>query len=115
MLTRIFRIAYDTKNYKLCVKYSSLVLVLSRQFEDDEFDNELSQEELKEFVNFDVVLNKQKVLQKQFELIKNKNSIIADDFNQDLLLISLIPPLRQEVMTYKNSKNKLERKIIGLL
>ena len=111
-ITRIFRIAYETKNYELYVKYSSLVIFLSRQFEADEFDNELSEEELKKFVTFDVVLNKQKELQKQFELIKNKNSVIGYDLNQDLLLISLyslIPPLRQEIMTLKFSK-KLERK-----
>ena len=111
-ITRIFRIAYETKNYELYVKYSSLVMFLSRQFEDDEFDNELSEEELKKFVTFDVVLNKQKVLQKQFELLKNKKSLIGYDLNQDLLLISLyslIPPLRQEVMTLKFSK-KLEKK-----
>ena len=111
-ITRIFRIAYETKNYELYVKYSSLVIFLSRQFEADEFDNELSEEELKKFVTFDVVLNKQKELQKQFELIKNKKSMIGYDLNQDLLLISLyslIPPLRQEVMTLKFSK-KLERK-----
>jgi hypothetical protein len=111
-ITRIFRIAYETKNYELYVKYSSLVLFLSQEFEDNEFDNELSEEELKKFVTFDVVLNKQKELQKQFELIKNKNSTIAYDLNQDLVLISLyslIPPLRQEVMTLKFSK-KLERK-----
>ena len=40
-ITRIFRIAYETKNYELYVKYSSLVIFLSRQFEADEFDNEL--------------------------------------------------------------------------
>ena len=111
-ITRIFRIAYETKNYELYVKYSSLVIFLSRQFEADEFDNELSEEELKKFVTFDVVLNKQKELQKQFELIKNKKSMIGYDLNQDLLLVSLyslIPPLRQEVMTLKFSK-KLERK-----
>jgi hypothetical protein len=93
-------------------KYSTLVIFLSHQFEDEEFDNELSEEELKKFVTFDVVLNKQRVLQKQFELIKNKNSRIAYDLNQDLLLISLyslIPPLRQEVMTLKFSKT-LKRK-----
>ena len=57
------------------------------------------------------VLNKQKELQKQFEQITNKNSVIGYDLNQDLLLISLyslIPPLRQEIMTLKFSK-KLER------
>ena len=46
-ITRLFRIAYETKNYELYVKYSSLVIFLSRQFEADEFDNELSEEELK--------------------------------------------------------------------
>jgi hypothetical protein len=44
-ITRIFRIAYETKNYELYVKYSSLVIFLSRQFEADEFYNELSEKE----------------------------------------------------------------------
>jgi hypothetical protein len=113
-ITGLFRIAYETEKYELYVKYSSLVIFLLRQFEADEFDNELSEEKFKKFVTFDVVLNKhkQKELQKQFELIKNKNSVICYDLNQDLLLISLyslIPPLRQEIMTLKFSK-KLERK-----
>ncbi len=46
-ITRIFGIAYETKNYELYVKYSSLVLFLSQEFEGKEFDNELSEEELK--------------------------------------------------------------------
>ena len=52
-------------------------------------------------------MNKQKELQKQFELIKNKQSVIGYDLNQDLVLVSiysLIPPLRQEPMTLKFSK-----------
>jgi len=106
-ITRLFRIAYETKNYELYEKYSSLVLFLTREFEDDEFDNQLSEEELKKFVTFDIVLEKQKELKKQFELIKNKTSKIAYDLNQDLVLVSiysLIPPLRQEPMTLKFSK-----------
>ena len=106
-ITRLFRIAYETKNYELYEKYSSLVLFLTREFEDDEFDNQLSEEELKKFVTFDIVLEKQKELKKQFELIKNKTSRIAYDLNQDLVLVSiysLIPPLRQEPMTLKFSK-----------
>jgi hypothetical protein len=43
---------------------SSLVLFLTREFEDDEFDNQLSEEELKKFVTFDIVLEKQKELKK---------------------------------------------------
>jgi hypothetical protein len=70
---------------------------LSGHFEDDEFDNALSKEKLNCFILFDVVLDKQKELQKQIELIKNKKSRIAYDLNQDLVLIalySLIPPLQ---------------------
>ena len=75
-ITRIFRIAYQTKNYELYEKYSSLVIFISRNFEADEFDNVLSEEEMKKFVSFDIVLDKQKELQKQFELIQNKQSTI---------------------------------------
>ena len=103
-ITRIFRIAYETKNYELYDKYSSCIIFLTQQFELDEFNNELSEEELKKFVTFDVVLNKQKELQKQFELLRNKQSRIGYDLNQDLLLVSLyslIPPLRLEPMTLK--------------
>ena len=103
-ITRIFRIAYETKNYPLYEKYSTLVIFLSQQFEADEFDNTLSWKELKKFVGFGEILNKQSELQKQFELIKNKNTRIAYDLNQDLLLVSLyslIPPLRAEPLTLK--------------
>jgi hypothetical protein len=103
-ITRIFRIAYETKNYPLYEKYSSLVIFLTQQFEANEFDNLLSAEEMKKFVPFWVILEKQKELQKQFELINNKNTRIAYDLNQDLLLVSLyslIPPLRAEPMTLK--------------
>jgi len=41
-ITRIFRLAFETKNYELYDKDSSLVIFLNNQFEDDEFDNELS-------------------------------------------------------------------------
>ena len=103
-ITRIFRIAYQTKNYQLYDKYSSCVIFLGQQFEADEFDNELNETELKKFVPFNVVLDKQKELQQAFEGLQNKQSILAYDLNQDLLLVSLyslIPPLRNEVKTLK--------------
>ena len=106
-ITRIFRIAYETKNYELYEKYSSLVIFLSHQFEADEFDNVLSELELQKFVTFDVVLTKQIELQKQFELIRTKKSVIGYDLNQNLLLVSLyslIPPLRLEIMKLKFDK-----------
>ena len=49
------------------IKYFSLVVFLTTKFEEEEFDNVLSEEEMKKFVHFDVVLDKQKALEKQFE------------------------------------------------
>jgi hypothetical protein len=47
-ITRIIRIAYETKNYQLYDKYSALVLFLGTQFEQDEHNNELSELELQQ-------------------------------------------------------------------
>lgn len=106
-ITRIFRIAFDTKNYELYDKYSSIVIFLGTYVEDDENENELSELELKKFITFDIVLNKQKELQRQFEDIENKQTARAYDLNQELLLVSLyslIPPLRNEIKSLKFTK-----------
>lgn len=106
-ITRIFRIAYETKNYDLYDKYSTLVIFLGAHFEDDEFNNELSAIEIKKFITFDIVLNKQKELQKSFDAIENKLTARAYDLNQDLVLLSLyslIPPLRNEIKKLKFTK-----------
>ena len=103
-ITRIFRIAFETKNYDLYEKYSSLVIFLNAYFDDDENENELSEIEKKKFITFDIVLDKQKQLQEQFEAIENKQTAKAYDLHQDLLLVSLyslIPPLRNEVKSLK--------------
>lgn len=106
-ITRIFRIAFETKNYDLYDKYSTLVIFLGAHFEDDEFNNELSAIEIKKFITFDIVLNKQKELQKSFDAIENKLTARAYDLNQDLVLLSLyslIPPLRNEIKKLKFTK-----------
>lgn len=106
-ITRIFRIAFDTKNYELYDKYSSIVIFLGSYVDDDENENELSELELKKFITFDIVLNKQKELQRQFEDIENKQTARAYDLNQELLLVSLyslIPPLRNEIKSLKFTK-----------
>ena len=95
-MTRIFRIAYQTKSYELYDKYSGLVIFLGAHFELDEFNNELSELELKKFVPFNKILEIQQKLQKQFEIMDNKQTVKAYDLNQELLLVSLyslIPPL----------------------
>jgi hypothetical protein len=103
-ITRIFRIAYQTKNYDLYEKYSGLVIFLGQHFELDEFKNELSELELQKFVHFDKVFEIQQKLQKQFEKTLNKQTRIAYDLNQQMLLVSLyslIPPLRNEIKTLR--------------
>ena len=111
-LNRIIRIAYNTKSYELYQKYQLLNVFLSKFFEDDEHNNELNEFEFKKFVSFGVILDKQKELETQFKLIKNKKSVVAYDLNQDLLFISLyslIPPLRNEIKSLKFS-NSVQRK-----
>ena len=106
-ITRIIRIAFHTKNYDLYEKFSTSVTVLGAHFEDDEFNNDLSEIEKKMFITFDVVLDKQKQLQNAFDALENKQTTRAYDLNQDLVLISLyslIPPLRNEVKKLKFSQ-----------
>ena len=103
-LTRLIRIAYDTKAYPLYEKYSSLVLFLRYHFDSNDWDNELNDFEKKKFIDFSEVLKIQKRLQTQFESLVNKHTKTAYDLNNDLLLISLyslIPPLRNEVKSLK--------------
>ena len=82
------------------MKFSNIVSDLGAHFDDDEFENELSPEEEKKFIHWEVVISKQKELERQFNSIQNKNTKLAYDLNNDLLLLSLyllIPPLRNEI------------------
>ena len=99
-ITRIIRLSYKSKSPDLYEKFSRIVSDLGHYFEDDEFNNELSPEELKKFIVWDEVIAKQKSLENQFYSIQNKHTKTAYDINNDLLLLSLyslIPPLRNEV------------------
>jgi hypothetical protein len=99
-ITRIIRLSYKSKSPDLYEKFSRIVSDLGHYFEDDEFNNELSPEELKKFIVWDEVIAKQKSLENQFYSIQNKHTKMAYDINNDLLLLSLyslIPPLRNEV------------------
>jgi hypothetical protein len=55
-LTRILRIAYETKAYPLYEKYSALVLFLRYHFDSNDWDNELNDFEKKKFIDFNEVL-----------------------------------------------------------
>lgn len=99
-ITRIMRIAFKSKTPDLYEKFSYIVFDLGVYFEDDEFNNELSPEEELKFINWDIVISKQKNLQRQFYSLQNKHTKLAYELNNDLLLLSLyslIPPLRNEI------------------
>ena len=84
---------------------------IGQYFDLDEARNELSPEEEKKFIAWEVVVAKQKQLEKQFNTIQNKNSKIAYELNNDLLLLSLyslIPPLRNEVKHLKFTDTRKE-------
>jgi hypothetical protein len=108
-ITRIIRLSYKSKSPDLYEKFSRIVSDLGHYFEDDEFDNELSPEEFKKFIQWDDVMAKQKSLEITFNSIQNKQNKTAYDMNNDLLLLSLyslIPPLRNEVkhLNFTHSK-----------
>ena len=117
-ITRILRLAFKSKTPDLYSKFSYIVFDLGIHFEDDEHNNELSPEEEKKFVSWDVILARQQQLQRQFYSIQNKHTKPAYDLNNDLLLLSLyslIPPLRNEVKHLKfTHSNKTDYDYIWL-
>ena len=93
-ICRIFRIAYDTKNYPLYQKYSEILLDLNASAKMDEAEQKLNKNEEKSFVHFEIVLETQKKLEEEFKKHPNYQN------NQDLLLVSLyslIPTQRDEL------------------
>ena len=103
-ITRIFRIAFQTKKYQLYEKYSAIVIFLGMHFDLDEHNNELSDLEKTKFAPFNEILDIRSKLEQQFAMMKDLLTVKAYDHNQDLLLASLyslIPPLRGEIKGLK--------------
>ena len=111
-IIRIFRIAYGNKDYIEYEFLSLIIQMLGLEIEDNEGTNKITDEEAKKFLDFRIILNRQKELEDTFKRIQNKRTQNAYDFNQDLLLLSLyslIPPLRNEIKTLEfttTSKNQ---------
>ena len=94
------RLAFKSKTPDLYEKFSRIGHDLGDYFDDDEYDNVLSPEEEHKFITWDIVIAKQKQLERQFYPIQNKHTKQAYELNNDLLLLSLyslIPPLRNEI------------------
>lgn len=110
-IARIMRLAFKSKKPDLYEKFSQIIIDLGDYIEDDEAQNELSPEEEKKFVKWEVVMAKQKELENKFYSLQNKQSKLAYEINNDLLLLSLyslIPPLRNEIkhLNFTHSRKK---------
>lgn len=91
---RILYIALDGNKNEDYNFYSNILKHLALKIQDDNDKQELNKQEQETFVDFEIVLNKQKELLEKF----NNNKTYRN--NQDLLLISiysLIPPNRKEI------------------
>lgn len=91
---RILYIALDGNKNDDYRFYSNILKHLSLKIQEDNDKQELNKQEQETFVDFEIVLNKQKELLQKF----NNNKTYKN--NQDLLLISiysLIPPNRKEI------------------
>jgi hypothetical protein len=73
-ITRIIRLAYKSKTPDLYRNFSQIVLDLGHYFDMDEAKNELSPDEAKKFITWEVVMAKQKELEKH-NLILSKIKI----------------------------------------
>lgn len=104
-ICRIIRIAYDTKEYLLYQKYSDILLDLNAEHKMDETDQKINKNEEKSFVPFEIVLQVQQKLEKEFEANQSYKT------NQDLLLLSLyslIPVLRDEIKLLEFTTTKMD-------
>lgn len=108
-LLRVMNIAFNNpKKHPLYIKYGTLSRSTRLQQEKLDDDNILNENESTRFIDWKVVLNKQKELYETFNKIKNKNTKQAYDINLDLILLSLytlIPVLRREVLTLEFNEN----------
>ena len=105
-ICRIFRIAYDTKNYPLYNLYSDILLDLNADAKLDEDKGELNKTEEMSYIPFEIVLETQKKLEEKF--ISNPTY----QNNQDLLLLSLyslIPIERDEVKSLEFTTTKQDK------
>jgi hypothetical protein len=108
VLCRIIGLSYN-KQYPLYIKYTTILLDLGKVIDENEGKNALNDNEKGRFIDWNIVLREQKIIESKFNALQNKLSKDAYDLNQDLLLISLytlIPPLRAEIKTLKFTSSR---------
>lgn len=101
---------------KLHEKFIAILKKLNTYKDDIESMNKLSELEKTKFIDWSIVLSKQKSIFETFYQLKNIKSLNAYKINQQLLLISmysLVPPLRLELMnttfiTKENENNGID-------
>lgn len=108
-LLRIMAVSFiNPKNNPIYIKYATLSKSLGNQQEKLDDDNVLNENEATRYIDWQIVLKKQKDLYDIFNKIENKNTKEAYNINLDLILISLytlIPVLRREIFNLEFNSN----------
>lgn len=102
-MMRILYLSLDRNaNHVLLIKYQTILQELKADIRYEEGFNRLNEAEMKRggVIPWETVLQRQRQLKAEFDLIGNKNSQEAYSLNLDYVLLSmytLIPPLRGEI------------------
>lgn len=118
-LMRVLVIAFKGKTQPVYVKYASILKDLMNSVEKLDDKNTLNENEQGRYVDWLIILQKQKNLLDTFNNIPDKKSKKAYDANLDLVLLSLYtltPPLRREVLNlyFKQEGDNLEHDFINI-
>lgn len=103
-LCRILRLSFKTKNYYVYQKYAHLVSILGQTQSNTDSKNLLTELELKKFLPYDVILQKEKDMFNEFNSMTEQEKVSQKGYNlnQNILLLgfyTLIAPLRDEPKT----------------
>ena len=105
-IMRIYYLAYNNKDFTTYNQLGTLLDNISIHLNKKEGENKRDDREERNHLDFNIILQRQKELEEEYNLYKNKQCKNAFNSNQDLVLVSLyslIPTLRRELFSLKYS------------
>jgi hypothetical protein len=116
---RVLFIALKGKTQPVYIKYASIMKDLMNATQDLDAQNTLNENEMGRFLDWKIVMAKQRELLYNFNNIENKKTKFAYDFHLDLLILSLYtltPVLRREPMSlqFKQPGDTIEKDFVNV-
>ena len=105
-IMRIYYLAYNNKDFTTYNQLGTVLDNISIHLNKKEGENKRDDREERNHLDFNIILQRQKELEEEYNLYKNKQCKNAFNSNQDLVLVSLyslIPTLRRELFSLKYS------------